>query len=325
MKRTLSTIAIATLCIFSVAVASDSGKASSGKGKSTSTNKAASPKSNSGTGGGIQTYNLKAGDEYTYNVRVASNQNINMMGQESETKTVNTTRIHVKVKDATANAYTITTKSDTATLDMKMNGMMGAKDTVMKMGEIAAITNVYNLDKTGKILSQSTEGGDAAAKTAQAMMRQFTGSGKGDFHFIEFPEAALTKGYTWSKTTSDTNRMGNNGEGGNIITVSTTRYTYDGTVDTLGFKCGRILTKSEKLNVSGVIKQPGPGGVMMDIEMEGDGVAKGVHYLELSTGMPVASLGDTQMDTRMTVSGQMQMVMPVSADMKISYVRAKKK
>jgi len=133
------------------------------------------------------------------------------------------------------------------------------------------------------------------------------------FSFIELAEKEVKAGDSWTASTADTNAQ----TGGQIIVAANTTYTIAGEVDTLGYKCLRII-------YSGKITLTGNGVNMgMNFSIEGEGPNNGTAYFTPKEGMLVAVVGTSDLETTIALTGQMSMTIPQSTASKVAIVLVK--
>jgi len=228
------------------------------------------------------------------------------MEQDVSSITTVTTKLHATVREAVVRQYTIDCSYDTLRIRLQAQGAEGMlpADSVMTLPGLADRKETITLSPRGTILSSTSTGGDEMSTT----MSVISGSGNGvEALFPVFPGKELTVGENWTHTTADT--MSRSQMPGSIQTTTTMRYSFDGTVDTLGYRCGRIKVNSIESTMTGTMQAMG-----MDMFIEGDGDVTGVMYVELSTGMQVFARMTTTMNTRMSMTGQGQAIVPITTE-----------
>jgi hypothetical protein len=259
-------------------------------------------------------FNPKKGASYKYDVSMDMKQTINAMGNEMTMGAKTSSKNIINVNNVSANSSEIT--DSITSMKMAMNGMeaAGRPDTTITIKDLDQFTQNIQVGTNGKIIkSEFTK--KAQSNMESKLVNQMASSRTMmEMLFLGFPEKQLTVGDTWKETRIDTNKQG---EDGAIITNSVYKCTYLGTVDTLKTKCHKIGIVTEKLTISGIMNQMG-----MELTMDGDGASKSTSYFDME-GIPVAAIGSAQMDVRMSMSGQQQMVIPMTMDIKTAMVRTK--
>jgi len=264
---------------------------------------------------GVQTLNLKKGDSFKFSLIVDSKQSVSAMGMDQTTSTGGDIKILLSTKDVTPAVSTIELKYQSAKVSMKGMTMAGVPDTTFTLTNLESLNDIMTVIPNGTITNHKIKNSETSTMSDQ-LIKQIAGNSSVLRNiFIEFPDRPLTNGMEWKKSTHDTTLKG---EKGSVVTNTIMKMTYSGTVDTLGFRCGKIQYKSEKVSISGTLSQMG-----MEMSVEGDGIIDGVSYFELSTGVPVAVRTVSQLDQRMSMSGQQEMVIPISVDMTTTLARVK--
>ena len=264
-----------------------------------------------------QTYKLrytpKKGDQYNYKTTMDMQQSMNAMGQDMAFNVGMNMLMQMNITNTSKTSNEMSLRFKDSKMMMKGMEAVGGTDTTMDLTMLDNVNMTFKTDSRGKVISLDKSGmetgADPALQQVNASIKQITNG----FTF-EYPEKAVKKGDKWTVTKKDTNAS----PGGSLITNSTIVYTFDGVVDTLGTKCARILAKSSAMTIEGKMQQMG-----MDMAIEADGATNATSYIELLNGMPVASTTSTQMDMRMAISGQENMIIPMQTDVKVAVVRVK--
>ncbi len=262
-----------------------------------------------------QTIRIKKGDIFKYALNVDSKQSVSAMGMEQTTSTGSDMKILLTANDVTPTSSTLEMKYQSAKVSMKGMAMAGMPDTTFSINNLESLTDVMTVLPNGTITNHKIKSSESTSMQDQLVKQIAGNSSLMRTLLVEFPDKPLTAGMEWKKNTHDTTLKG---EKGSVITNTTMKMLYAGTIDTMGYKCGKIEFKSEKMNTTGSLNQMG-----MEMSVEGDGIINGTCYYEISTGMPVCVKTFTQMDQRMSMSGQQEMVIPVSVDMTSILTRTK--
>ncbi|MCU7500098.1 MAG: hypothetical protein ACM3UR_11985 [Bacteroidota bacterium] len=125
----------------------------------------------------------------------------------------------------------------------------------------------------------------------------------------KLPDGEIKAGVPWSATTTDTMDMMGSGK---IMNTINSTYTIAGKEKVQGHNC-------LKINYTGDVKNNGQakmGG--MDLVIEGTGKISGTFYFDPKMGMAVKNEVNMDNDMTMAVTGQQNMIMPVSQSMKTS-------
>jgi len=122
-------------------------------------------------------------------------------------------------------------------------------------------------------------------------------------------------GDSWEEKTADT--MDNPAAPGvTMIIKRTTKYTYDGVFDTLKTKAARVRSEVTSMTIEGSGTVQG-----MEMAIDGDGTSVNANYYQVDNGILVASNGETEMNTRIALTGPMELVIPMTMKMNTSTVR----
>lgn len=125
-------------------------------------------------------------------------------------------------------------------------------------------------------------------------------------------------GDSWEEKTADT--MDNPAAPGvTMIIKRTTKYTFDGIVDTLKAKAARIRSEVTSMSIEGSGSVQG-----MEMTIDGDGTALNATYYQADNGILMAAVGETEMNTRIALNGPMELVIPMTMKMNTATVRKAK-
>ncbi len=248
---------------------------------------------------------VKGGSKFAYALSSEMSMTQAMAGQEMSVETNSNGTVQVvatKVgKDRIDWSYGVSNLKVRVSGDMLPNG---GQDTTLSMEPVNFVT-----DLKGTVLE--------AGKLSEAM--QMLGSGMQEMSAKQMFSPALVRsakiGDTWEIAESDT--VQNPAMGGAVIVIDrTTKYTFDGTVDTLKTKAARIYAEVTSMTIHG-------SGDMMgaEIKIDGDGSSSVTSYYSTKDGLLLAATGDNETAMRMALTGQMEMVIPMTLRMKSTMVR----
>jgi hypothetical protein len=125
-------------------------------------------------------------------------------------------------------------------------------------------------------------------------------------HPVVFPEKNVSPGDEWTFSYTDTSAT----EDGRVISKTTGKYKFSGIEGKNGIRCA-------KLNVDANISVSGQGVIQgMNYGLEGEGKNIGTLWIDLNRGTLVHMETDTEMEMAMGISGQVEMVMPMTQKFK---------
>ncbi len=125
-------------------------------------------------------------------------------------------------------------------------------------------------------------------------------------HPVVFPEKNVSLGDEWTFSYTDTNAT----EDGKVISKTTGKYKFNGVEEKNGVRCA-------KLGIDANISVSGQGVIQgMNYGLEGDGKSMGTLWIDLNRGTLVHMETDTEMEMAMGISGQVEMVMPMTQKFK---------
>jgi len=253
-------------------------------------------------------YQLAPRASYAYENSSRVSQHMTVNEQDLTTQISVDTKFRVQVKDAIMKQYTLDCVYDTASIRSSITGiesMAPRKDSSIVFSALAGAVETLTIAPNGSILS-STMNMNEESKAILASMSSNVMSGMKRF-FMTYPTKEISVGAVWTTTVTDTNST--RSMNGSVITTMSLSMRYERNVDTLGFHCVVISSTSSKLNVVGTIQQAG-----MDMTLDGDGSTKGIVYVDVTDGMPVLSISNLDMDTRLAMVGQASMIIPLQME-----------
>jgi hypothetical protein len=252
-------------------------------------------------------FRMKKGDRLKYKMSMATEQTMEMMGQEMTTTVNGYTHMHMDVEDvAKDGSITLVYAIDSMNVDVQgPQGSQSFKSPAELVGKRTRVTiNAY-----GKKLSSAIV--DSAKLSG--MLAQLGVGRQNAFNLMELSEKEVKSGDTWSVSRTDTMSQG----GGKVIVTPSLTYTVGGEVDTLGYKCVRIVSQGNTA-IKGEGSQMGS-----KFFIEGQGPGSGVAYFAPKEGLLVASTSVSDLEMTIAVTGQQNMTIPQSTSQKFSLVLVK--
>jgi hypothetical protein len=237
------------------------------------------------------TYNLKKGQNYAYENKMNMDINQEMMGQEINMTTDITTSSKFSVDKVSAKEITI----------------------LQSYGEIKTHIKSPMFDST--IVSKDLEGKNITlvikpngekikSEMPDSLKAELSGL-SGNSRLIKYPENSINFGEKWKESLNDTiDQMG-----GKINSVSDIEYTFVKIEKKNNHECYQ-LTVTGDMTLSGKFTQMG-----MEMYLEGKGKISGTIYIDIKTGMIIYEEDQTEINSNISVTGQENMVIPMSQKM----------
>lgn len=251
---------------------------------------------------------------FRYDAETTTSQQMSVMGQDMTNDISYKVRISMAVADATLDRSSITCTFSDAKTSVSVRGVDEngpGMDTTMSLTQFDGATMTMTLDPTAKIVAVD-RGSNSEASSLFSSMRIMERIN------TVFPVKEVRIGESWVRTVTDTIASGQ-GEG-HIYTTMTLRNTYRGIRDTMGIRCWLIETESSAFDQRGTISTNG-----IDMDVDGSGTFRSLCYVEEKTGMTVITIGDVTSDTRMSLSGQQEMIIPVDTHLTFTVKRRTEK
>jgi hypothetical protein len=252
-------------------------------------------------------FRMKKGDRLKYKMSTAMEQTMEMMGQEMTTGVNGYTLVHMDIEDIAKDGnITFVYALDSMNIDVKgPQGSQSINNPVELLGKRTRVTmNAY-----GKKLSSAVV--DSAKLSG--MLAQLGVGRQTALNLMELSEKEVKTGDTWSTSRTDTVSQG----GGKIMVTPSLTYTVGSEIDTLGYKCVRILSQ-------GMTTIKGDGTQMgAKYFIEGQGPGSGIAYFAPKEGLLVASTSVSDLEMTIAVTGQQNMTIPQSTSQKFSLVLVK--
>ncbi len=258
-------------------------------------------------------YSLKSGEKYIFSSRTSMKQSIGEMDMTTSIESGNDIILHIK--EARNGTYKIETELSPVKISLSGLQHGGIPDTTMEVNLSDQTSEPVFADAHGIIKNdekkappKKTEKNDKSMLANAAIKQSIKQSMKSIL--MTLPEKPLNIGDTWSRDEQA------EGASESIHIKTSFIYTLDDVIDTLGKRCAVIAMKTKKLTMDGSMEQMG-----MKMNVDGDGSANGRILIEVENGMPLAGRIATQIEMRMAVSGQEQMIMPISTETVNVYAR----
>jgi hypothetical protein len=240
------------------------------------------------------TYNLKKGQNYAYENKMNMDITQEMMGQEINMTTDITTSSKFSVDKVSAKEITfLQTYGETKT---HIKSPMFDSTIVSKDLESKTITLIIkpNGEKIQTIMSDSLK----------AELSGLSGNNR----LLKFPDNSINFGEKWKESINDTiDQMG-----GKINTTSNVEYTLVKKEKKNNHECYQI-TFTGDMTLSGKFTQMG-----MEMYLEGKGKISGTIYIDIKTGMIINEEDQTEINSNISVTGQENMIIPMSQKMNTS-------
>jgi hypothetical protein len=253
------------------------------------------------------TLKVKQGDRFSYDVGFTMQMTQSMGGQDMTIEATSTADGLLAAGKAAKGR--IDWAYDLKNMHMKLNSAMlpgGGKDTTIQVP-----TQKFTTDASGKILSiGKLEGKDQMME----MMSSITGKRQLKQWFSPEILKNHKSGDSWEEKTVDTIRY--EGMGMEMLSNANTKYVFESLIDTLGMKAARVRIETTSMAIEGTMAMAG-----MDMAIDGDGATSGILYYAVKDGLLLANNSETQMNMRNSVSGQGDMVIPMTQKIITSVAR----
>lgn len=255
------------------------------------------------------------GDTYTYDMTIDMEQSIEAQGAEM-------TGLMGGKGVMTLIAGTTTEKGQRwqASTEIAMGGeMMGTKiDTVKQEQKM-----VYLIAPDGKVVDMEVSGVDTSLGKELTRMIENTSSRQSAMQmFMQKSWLEKSVGDSWTEESLDTINaddvgFGQGGMKGKVylVTHTKTRYTYQGTVDTLGMKAVRVKYELLELDMAGEMNAK-----EVEISLSSKGSGTGMYYYSVDDRLQLA--GSSDLTTSSVISmPAMSQSMPMKQHIMMSLVR----
>lgn len=253
-------------------------------------------------------YTLKKGDSYRYTMYTSLRQSIGDMEMNTSMDAENDIILGVRAVSSGKSIIDVSYSK----LKIAVAGLStaGIPDTNMEMNIGNNVTESIELASDGAVRHLSVAKSlpkQEQALDRSAMLEQLS---KQAFRYLlpPLPKVPAVIGDKWTHEQRDTTN-------GMIISSKWT-YTFTAEKDTLGRRCAFIVCKSNAMTLEGTMNQMG-----VSFTMDGDGAGAGTMLAELSSGMAINGKVTTQFDVRLAMTGQENMIVPVTMETVNSFSR----
>ncbi|MGE5351971.1 MAG: hypothetical protein ACM3P0_07800 [Acidobacteriota bacterium] len=243
-------------------------------------------------------YNFQKGKTYLFMNTMGGNVTQEAMGREIKITLDGDYRVRVVVDDVKGSKAELIASLDSGKISTK-NPM---RDTTISLAPFAGKKTRLTLLQNGTV--EKTNVIDSVKMFNVQWITQ-----NNLIRFVKLPDEEIKAGAPWSVTTTDTMDM--MGAGKVLNTINST-YTIVGKEKVQGHDC-------LKITYTGDVKNSGQAQIQgMNLVIEGTGKISGNLYFDPKMGMAIKNEGDMDNDMTMAVTGQQNMIIPVSQSMKTS-------
>ena len=254
-------------------------------------------------------FSMKKGQRLKYKMKTSTEQSMEMMGREMSSSVQGVTVMHLEVEDVTKTGdITFVYAIDSMQTQVK-NAMMGMDSTFINPAGLIGKRTRYTMNAAGKKLNSVI----IDSVKLSGVMAQVSGGRQNSFNLIELSGKEMKAGESWTTNKVDTM----NQAGGKMMVTTATTYTVGNEVDTLGYKCVRLMTKG-KASIKGEGAQMGA-----KLFFEGEGPTSGVVYFAPKAGLLVAMTSDSDLEMTIAVTGPQNMTIPQTTATKITLALVK--
>lgn len=254
-------------------------------------------------------FSMKKGQRLKYKMKTSTEQSMEMMGREMSSSVNGATVMHLEVEDVSKTGdITFVYAIDSMQTQVK-NAMMGMDSTFINPAGLIGKRTRYTMNAAGKKLSSVI----IDSVKLSGVMAQVSGGRQNSFNLIELSGKEMKAGESWTTNKVDTM----NQAGGKMMVTTATTYTVGNEVDTLGYKCVRLMTKG-KASIKGEGAQMGA-----KLFFEGEGPTSGVVYFAPKEGLLVAMTSDSDLEMTIAVTGPQNMTIPQTTATKITLALVK--
>lgn len=254
-------------------------------------------------------FSMKKGQRFIYKMKTTTEQSMEMMGREMASSVNGTTVMHLDVEEVSKTGdITFVYAIDSLQTHMK-NPMMQMDSTFKNPAGVIGKRTRFTMTAAGKKISSTV----IDSVKLSGVMAQVSGGRQNTFTLIELSDKEIKAGESWTTNKVDTI----NQAGGTLMLTSSTTYTVGSEVDTLGYKCVRLITKG-KTALKGEGTQMGA-----KLFFEGEGPTTGVVYFAPKEGLLVAMTTDSDLEMTIAVTGPQNMTIPQTTATKTSLVLVK--
>ncbi|MBS1913366.1 MAG: hypothetical protein JST22_15370 [Bacteroidetes bacterium] len=251
------------------------------------------------------TLTVKAGTKVPYTISSTMDMTESVQGNDVAINRVIESRTSLTAKKIAKNK--IDWVLDVSRMHMRMTNPMAGKpvDSNLKVKPTQ-----FSTDQTGHLLGVAML--DPAFK--QAMQSSGQGS-QIELMFSPMLRRAVKPGDSWEETRQDTSEV-QEGVGGTMVVHVTTRYTYEGDVDTLSTKAARVRYETTSLAIDGSLEAQGA-----KMTIDGDGTGGGLTYYSLNDGLMLNSTANMETSVRISMTSPQELIIPVTQKLSTTTVR----
>lgn len=254
-------------------------------------------------------FSMKKGQRLKYKMKTSTEQSMEMMGREMASSVNGATVMHLEVEDVNkAGDITFVYAIDSMQTKIK-NPMMGVDSTFSNPAGLIGKRTRFTMNAVGKKLNSVV----LDSVKLSGVMAQVSGGRQNTFNLIELSGKEMKAGESWTTNKIDTMNQAS----GKMVVTSSATYTVGSEVDTLGYKCVRLMAKG-KASIKGEGAQMGA-----KLFFEGEGPTSGVVYFAPKEGLLVAMTSDSDLEMTIAVTGPQNMTIPQTTATKTSLVVVK--
>jgi hypothetical protein len=241
-------------------------------------------------------YNYKKGQAYQYSTSMDMSTTVEMMGQEMKTGNVASAIFKFNVDKVEDNKDMVLIASVDSGF-LKTHTPM--KDTTISLNALSGKKTKYVVSELGKIKSR-----EVIDTISDPILQGYTNQGA--FRLYTLPENQIKMGETWN--TQDSTTI--DAMGGKIVNRTAINSTLAGTEEKLGYKC-------LKVTFTGDVKSEGNANIQgQKVFIEGTGKVSGTLFFDSAKGIIIYNESLTDMQMTMAVTGQQNMVIPLTQSVK---------
>jgi len=243
-------------------------------------------------------YQFVKGKTYTQEIQLTNNIIQSFGGQENKMAMDISTFGEMFIEDISENGDITAIE---LIKDISMHSVMMGRDTTMSFKDINEKNRVV-YSKDGKQISKET--------IDSASIADLAGTTNQIAKFMFLPEKSVKNGDKWQNVKTDKNEISEKNPIETIVT-SNEDFTYIGKEDQDGKSVDKITIESTSV-IEGKGTQMG-----MELFMEGNGKSQGFAYFDPEASIVVYSEINTEMDMTIAFTGQENMTIPMSQNMKV--------
>jgi hypothetical protein len=248
---------------------------------------------------------VKGGAKFSYAVASTSNVTQSIQGQDMEIATATDGTLELAVKKVAADKIDWTYGITKAHLKMSGGAIPKPIDSTIK-GSVSP----FSTDINGRVTSEPRLSDELQALSSGGFQKNTVTQ-----MFSPLLQRSIKPGESWEQTTADT--IDNPAMAGvTMVSKRTIKYTYDGVVDTLKSKLARVRTEVTSMSLEGSGEAQG-----MKFMIDGDGTMLTTSYYGTDNGILFAAASDGEINARISLTGSMQMVIPMTVKLTSNMLR----